>query len=88
MSEDQKHDPLPVSGYTAQSDDKVSFVNGNKEIEEMAMRRLDQMKGNPAFDQRMVALAITKTQEAWMWANRAVFQPTRVALPGDDEAKG
>ena len=40
-------------------------------------------RANPGFDQRMVSIAVTGIQEAFMWANRAVFQPTRVKLPGD-----
>lgn len=75
---------LPVRGYTSQSDDKVALVNANKELEERVLRQLDAMRANAACDQRMVSLAITGVQEAFMWANRAVFQPTRIALPGDE----
>jgi len=78
---------LPVRGYTNQSDDKVALVNVNKELEERVLRQLDAMRANSGCDQRMVSLAITGVQEAFMWANRAVFQPTRIALPGDAETK-
>jgi hypothetical protein len=78
-----EHTGLPVAGYVPQTDDKVAFVNENKALEERVLRQLDAMKGNIAFDQRMVSIAFTGIQEAFMWANRAVFQPTRVALPED-----
>ncbi|MDE4297115.1 cyclic nucleotide-binding protein [Phaeobacter gallaeciensis] len=74
-------DPLPVNGYTSQSDEKVALVNENKLIEELVMRQLDRHVRNvnsSDIDQRMVALARTKTQEAFMWLNRAVFQPKRL----------
>lgn len=77
------HTGLPVAGYTAQTDDKVATVNRAKELEEMVLRHLDALRANPGFDQRMVSIAVTGIQEAFMWANRAVFQPTRVKLPGD-----
>jgi len=80
-----EHSGLPVSGYKPQSDDKVAFVNENKALEERVLRQLDAMKGNIAFDQRMVSIAYTGIQEAFMWANRAVFQPGRVKLPEDAE---
>lgn len=79
------HHGLPVSGYVAQTDDKVAFVNENKALEERVLRQLDAMRANNAFDQRMVSIAFTGIQEAFMWANRAVFQPTRIKLPGDAE---
>lgn len=91
MSED--HKPLPVQGYTAQSTDKVALVNENKELEERVLRQLDRMgdlngthvlgQANLLIDPRMLALARTKIQEAFMWANRAVFRPTRISLPED-----
>ena len=69
------HSGLPVAGYNAQSDEKVALVNVNKQIEERVMRQIDAMTG---------ALARTKAQEAFMWLNRAVFQPGRVKLPEDE----
>ena len=80
-----EHTGLPVSGYVAQTDDKVAFVNENKALEERVLRQLDAMRANAAFDQRMVSVAFTGIQEDFMWANRAVFQPTRVKLPEDGE---
>ena len=77
------HTGLPVAGYQPQADDKVQIVNRAKEIEERVLRHLDALAADPANDQRMVAIARTGIQEAFMWANRAVFQPSRIKLPED-----
>lgn len=76
-----KHNPLPVAGYTTQSEANVAIVNQNKRLEEQVLRQIDLHAATEGLDQRMVALARTKTQEAFMWLNRAVFQPQR--LQGD-----
>lgn len=77
------HAGLPVAGYQPQSDDKVRIVNRAKELEERLLRHLDGLKGRSDIDQRMIAIAVTGIQEACMWANRAVFQPSRITLPED-----
>lgn len=77
------HAGLPVSGYQPQTDDKVATVNRAKELEERVLRHLDALMADETSDKRMVALAITGIQDAFMWANRAVFQPGRVKLPED-----
>lgn len=77
------HAGLPVAGYQPQTDDKVATVNHAKELEERVLRHLDALKADATSDKRMVALAITGIQDAFMWANRAVFQPGRVKLPED-----
>lgn len=78
-----EHKGLPVAGYRPQSDDKVSAVNVNKEIEEIALRRLDDLKAMPGIDQRWLAIGRTHLEQAFMAINRAVFQPSRVTLPSD-----
>lgn len=79
------HKGLPVSGYKQQSPENVALVNKAKEIEERALRHLDELRSKGTeFDQRMVSIAVTGIQEAFMWANRAVFQPDRIALPEDE----
>lgn len=82
----EQHQGLPVHGYKAQSDDKVALVNENKLIEERVLRQIDKHTTVQELDQRMVALARTNIQQAFMWLNRAVFQPARVALPDDGGA--
>jgi len=77
------HSPLPVPGYTQQGDAAIMMVAENKMLEEMVMRQIDRHAVNTEVDQRMVALARTKMQEAYMWLNRSVFQPTRLIGPLD-----
>lgn len=76
------HVPLPVQGYTSQSDTKINEVNTNKQLEEQVLRRLDEMK-LLNVDQRWLAIGRTHIEEAFMAINRSVFQPTRVKLPGE-----
>lgn len=79
----KQHDGLPVAGYRAQPQENVDLVNENKRLEEAVLRQIDKHvrnHGSKDIDQRMVALARTKTQEAFMWLNRAVFQPSRIDL--------
>lgn len=75
--------PLPVHGYTAQSDSRVELVNDNKALEERVLRRLDELKVLNV-DQRWLAVGRTHIEQAFMAINRAVFQPQRVKLPEDD----
>lgn len=87
------HKPLPVSGYTNQSNKNIDVVNENKRLEERVLRQLDKMikhnmevdaaglGASAQFDPRFLALARTNLQQAFMWMNRAVFQPKR--LEGD-----
>lgn len=76
------HKPLPVAGYTAQSDSRVELVNDNKVLEERVLRRLDDLKALNV-DQRWLAIGRTHIEEAFMAINRSIFQPTRVKLPED-----
>lgn len=76
--------PLPVKGYTGQSNDNVALANRLKEAEVRYLRELDALDAAPSTDKRMVALARTKMQAAAMWAVRSIFQPTRIKLPEDD----
>lgn len=75
-----EHQPLPVAGYTTQSDDKVATVNINKQLEEQVLRRLDDLKEQPGIDQRWLAIGRTSLEQAFMAINRAVFQPQRIKL--------
>ena len=82
------HTPIPVVGYTPQSDDKIALVNELKVVEELYLRLLDRLGPNalgltPPHDQAMIQIARRKMQEANMWAVRAIFQPTRIKLPED-----
>lgn len=81
---DEKHEGLPVSGYLPQGADKVAIVNENKVLEERCIRAAEAIRDAEGMDGRMAALAITNIQQGFMWLNRAVFQPGRIALPEDE----
>ncbi|WP_345820156.1 hypothetical protein ABC766_29555 [Methylobacterium fujisawaense] len=82
---DRKHQGLPVAGYRPQSAENVALSNVNKELEERCIRQAEAIRDMPGMDARMAALAITNLQQSFMWLNRAVFQPGRVALPEDSQ---
>lgn len=79
----------PVAGYHPQSERAIALVNHFKEVEERLLRDIDAMcdSTEPArFDMRWLAVARTQLQQGFMALNRAVFQPGRVRLPGDEFA--
>jgi hypothetical protein len=78
-----EHKGLPVAGYKKQSDDNVQTVNVNKIMEERLLRRLEELMSSDNHDKRMLSIAKTEIQSAFMWMNRAVFQPARITLPED-----
>lgn len=92
------HAPMPVKGYTSQSDDNVALANELKEAEERYLRVLDRLNTvniardsagvgrSGQIDPRFLALARTHMQTANMFAVRAIFQPQRVKLPEDTES--
>jgi hypothetical protein len=86
--------PLPVAGYTSQTDEAIALVNENKLAEERLLRVIDLLVGREqtdpgnAVDQRWVAIAKTHFQEGFMALNRSIFRPTRIALPDDNPAEG
>lgn len=77
------HQPMPVAGYTAQSDDRVKLANEGKELEERYLRWIDKLKAHPDTDKRCAAEAFTCIQTGAMFAIRSIFQPQRIKLPGD-----
>lgn len=83
------HQPMPVAGYTTQSQSNVDLANELKQAEERYLRILDKLDvankatATAVFDGRCIALSRTKMQEANMWAVRSVFQPQRIKLPED-----
>lgn len=73
------HKGLPVSGYQPQTDDKVAYVNENKRLEEIILRRLDDMMQDNVYDHRWTAIARTQLEQGFMAMNRAVFRPARIS---------
>lgn len=78
--------PLPVAGYTTQSQSNVDLANEGKALEERYLRWLDKLASNPNVDperDRFIALARTHIQTGAMFAIRSIFKPQRIALPED-----
>lgn len=76
----------PVKGYNDQPGFKLTIVNSFKELEERALRRLDEVAKNAepgSIDGRWYAIGRSHLEQGWMAINRAVFQPGRVELPED-----
>lgn len=89
MTEPVVH-PLPVHGYTAQSQTNVELANEAKELEERVQRFIDKLfhrqeNGVMSCDPRNLALARTYTEEAFMRIVRSIFKPQRIRLPDDDK---
>ena len=74
---------LPIAGYQPQSPEKIALVNENKMIEEQLIRTIEAATKSGIMDPRWAAIARTDLEKAFMDLNRAVFQPGRVSLPGD-----
>jgi len=83
MSDLENYKGLPVHGYRPQDGGAIDRVNANKRHEEEMLRVLDAMKQMPEIDQRWLAIGRTHIEQGFMAINRAIFKPTRVALPGD-----
>jgi hypothetical protein len=81
-SPSESHEPLPVHGYTTQSDKALALVNDNKISEELILRFLDQLQDSPAVDKRWLAIGRTHIEQGWMAINRAIFKPQRVNIDG------
>lgn len=71
------HKPIPVAGYTDQSEANVALVNQNKMLEERILRQLDAMRDHPEVDQRWLAIGRTQIEQGFMAVNRSVFKPKR-----------
>jgi GrpB-like predicted nucleotidyltransferase (UPF0157 family) len=77
------HQPMPVAGYTQQSQSNVDLANEGKELEERYLRWLDKLAAHPDTDKRNVAMAKSEMEHAAMRAIRSIFKPQRIKLPGD-----
>ena len=89
------HQPMPVAGYTPQSQSNVDLANEGKEIEERYLRWIDKLNQinidrdaaglgkSEQFDPRCMAEARTCIQTGAMWAIRAIFKPQRIKLSGE-----
>lgn len=78
VANSQMHEPMPVDGYTKQSQASIDLVNRNKHIEELVLRRIDELRGLGA-DARLCAMAKTQIEIGFMCLNRAIFMPERIS---------
>jgi hypothetical protein len=70
--------PLPVSGYSPQSQGAVDQVNLNKAMEEEVLKRLDAMDQWADIDSRWLAIGRTHIEQGFMAVNRSIFKPKRL----------
>lgn len=59
MSDEAKHDGLPVSGYRPQNQRNVDLVNENKHLEELVLQQLDLLAEVDGIDKRWLAIGRT-----------------------------
>jgi hypothetical protein len=71
------HKPMPVAGYSPQSQANVDAVNRNERLEEEVLRAIDELQTTSA-DARWLAIARTDIEKGFMALNRAIFQPKRL----------
>ena len=79
------HKPLPVKGYSSQSELTINLVNEIKVHEEKMLQCMDKLQADPAVDQRWLAIARTDMQKAYMALVRSIFKPERIELLPDKD---
>jgi hypothetical protein len=89
------HKPMPVQGYTIQSQPNIDLSNEGKVLEERVLRYIERVvahaKANPVPDghlderARYAAVGRTNIQDGFMWTIRAIFNPQRAKLPEDSQ---
>lgn len=73
------HNPMPVAGYTPQSDEDLALVNVNKILEEKVLRQFDMLdEVFTDIDRRWLSIARTHIEQGFMAANRSIFRPQRI----------
>lgn len=64
-----------ISGYRELTPEDIALMNSIKGDEKAFGQYLDKMKNDERYNQRSLALAKTKFDEAFMWLIRAVARP-------------
>jgi hypothetical protein len=85
------HKPMPVHGYTSQSQERIDIVNEGKALEERVLRYIEKVNAfntdasgaTSSEGARASALGRSYIQTGWMWVFRSIFQPQRAKLPED-----
>lgn len=64
-----------VTGYSAPSPEQIALVNKFKAHEKALGELFKEAKASGLIDPRTLAVGKTQAQTAYMWLNRAIFQP-------------
>jgi hypothetical protein len=64
-----------VKGYTKPTEEQIALVNKFKAHEKALGELFKEAKASGLSDPRTLAVGKTQAQTAYMWLNRAVFQP-------------
>jgi len=65
-----------IKGYRDLSQAEIDLMNEGKELAEKCGAFIAKLEADSATDKRNVALGKTNLQQGFMWAIRAVAQPT------------
>ena len=65
-----------IKGYRDLSQEEIDLMNEGKELAEKCGAFIAKLEADSTTDKRNVALGKTNLQQGFMWAIRAVAQPT------------
>jgi len=65
-----------ITGYRDLSQAEIDLMNEGKALAEKCGEFIAKLQANHEADQRNVALGKTNLQQGFMWAIRAIAQPT------------
>jgi hypothetical protein len=65
-----------ITGYRELTESEIAFMNEGKELAQKCGDFIAKLENDPGTDKRNVALGKTNLQQGFMWAIRAVAQPT------------
>lgn len=65
-----------ITGYRDLTQAEIDLMNEGKELAKKCGEFIAKLEADPTTDKRNVALGKTNLQQGFMWAVRAVAQPT------------
>jgi hypothetical protein len=65
-----------ISGYRELSEAEIEAMNAIKAMAEVVGEMVAELQSLPGVDHRALSIARTELQTGFMWATRAVAQPT------------
>lgn len=72
MDNQHKH----IKGYRDLSQAEIDAMNEGKALAEQVGAWIEKLQSDSSLDQRAVALGKTNLQQGFMWAIRAIAQPS------------